>query len=326
MKIQRIQFKFLLAVFTCIIFINAPKGQAAITHPAVIQSDACLSGPYATRDYFVQVLTDFMPFNPMVIERMVTEQWFDYFQTHFECYRFSYQVDGHQVLGYMLRQAQREGEQPALIYHRGGNANFGALTPWLVLNRLSTFANEGYTIFASNLRAEDEFGGADLADSRLMIEIAKHVAGVDQQKIALWGESRGATQMMQTARGRTDIHALVFSMGVADAAKSLEQRPAMEQVYQARVPHFASQREQALLERSVVAWSEELPAAPILIIHGDQDTQVNVAQAYLLAEHLTAIQHPYQLKVYSGMAHSMNKEAQADMLQWLKKTFDSSVK
>lgn len=298
--------------------ITAEANSTITTYPDITKSEACLSGPYATRDHFVQAVTDFMPFDPTIIERVVSEQWFDFIQSNYECKRFSYTVDEHKIVGYMIRKAQREGEQPALVYHRGGNANFGSLNPWLVLNRLRTFADEGYTVFASNLRAQDEFGGSDVDDTRAMLDIALQTEGVDSQKVALWGESRGATQMMQTARGRNDIHALVFSMGAADAAQALEKRPEMEQVYRLRVPNYISQREDALKERSVIHWSGELPPVPVLIIHGEQDKQVHVNQAYALAENLQSINHVHTLKVYPNMGHSMNSAAEKDMIKWLK--------
>lgn len=289
-------------------------------HPAIINSHNCLSGPYQTRDNFVQVITDFMPFDPSIIKRVVSEEWFEHFQSNYECRRYTYSVDNHNVIGYMIRKSDRDSQQPALIYHRGGNANYGSLNPWIVLNKLREFADEGYSVFASNLRTRDEFGGSDVNDSRVMIDIALVTEGVNTKQIALWGESRGATQMMQAARGREDVHALVFSMGVADAEKSLEQRAELEQVYAARVPNFTDNREEALRERSVIHWSDELPQVPILIIHGEQDRKVSVKQAHALATQLKRFNHPHTLMVYPNMGHNMNEEAKLDMIEWLKET------
>lgn len=314
--------KINLFIITMLILFShsAIASSEAADHPAIINSDNCLSGPYETRDNFVQVITDFMPFDPSIIKRVVSEEWFEHFQSHYECRRFTYSVDNHNVIGYMIRKSERGDQQPALVYHRGGNANFGSLNPWIVLNKLRDFADEGYSVFASNLRTRDEFGGSDVHDSRVMIDIALQTEGVNTQQIALWGESRGATQMMQAARGREDVHALVFSMGVADAEKSLEQRAELEQVYVARVPNFTAHREDALRERSVIHWSDELPPVPVLIIHGEQDRKVSVKQAHALATQLKRLNHPHTLMVYPSMGHNMSKEAKLDMLEWLKET------
>ncbi len=42
--------------------------------------------------------------------------------------------------------------------------------------------------------------------------------------------------------------------------KELEIRPAMEKVFEARIPNYSSNKVAALAERSVLLWPEQLPA------------------------------------------------------------------
>lgn len=176
-------------------------------------------------------------------------------------------------------------------------------------------------VIGSNLREQDEFGGADVEDSRRILDIVKGMDYVDLDRIALWGVSRGATQMMQVARGRDDIHALVFAVGVADHERSLDTRPEMLSVYQARVPDFENNREQALYERSVVNWLDEVPQVPTLILHGEQDENVDVEQAHILAQALDQHDRDYTLNIYPDEGHNMMGKPADDMIEWLGKLF-----
>ena len=256
--------------------------------------------------------------NSRVLNMLFSERVFEMRKSTTECVRFTYDVDGVEVPGFMLRPANIAEDTPVLVYHRGGNGSFGALGFLNLYTRFGELAREGYVIIGSNLREQDEFGGADVEDSRRILDIVKGMDNVDLDRIALWGASRGASQMMQVARGRDDIHALIFAVGSADHERSLVTRPEMLSVYQARVPDFENNREQALYERSVVNWVEEVPQVPILILHGEQDAQVDVEQAHILAAALDEHDYEYTLNIYPDLGHNMMGKPADDMLVWLR--------
>ncbi|MCC5878597.1 MAG: prolyl oligopeptidase family serine peptidase [Idiomarina sp.] len=221
----------------------------------------------------------------------------------------------------MLRPAGLGDDAPVLVYHRGGNGEFGAIRFINLYLRFSELAQQGFVVIGSNLREQDEFGGADVEDSRRILDIVKGMDNVDLNRIALWGGSRGATQMMQVARGRDDVHALVFSVGAADSERALVTRPEMLSVYQQRVPNFEENRDQAMYDRSVVNWIDEVPQVPILILHGEQDDSVDVEQAHILAAALDEHDRDYTLNIYPDLGHNMMGEPTDDMMVWLSELF-----
>ncbi|WP_157982836.1 alpha/beta hydrolase family protein [Aliidiomarina minuta] len=288
------------------------------SYEGISSQQDCFAPPFDDAEVLrtVAAETSFTPWNQN-FDRLFSDRFFAARQSQTECLRFTYDVDGVEVPGFMVRPANSYEDTPVLVFHRGGNGSFGAINFVNLYARYMGMVGEGYTIIGSNLRAEDEFGGADVDDARAILSIVQGMDNVDHDRIALWGSSRGATQMMQVARGRDDIHALVFEMGAADHEQSLVTRPEMIEVYENRVPDFDENREQAMKDRSVVYWADELPQVPVLILHGEQDERVDVEQAHLLAAALDESGHEYELKIYPEAGHSLMRIADEDMFSWL---------
>lgn len=296
---------------------SAQDAESFTSYEGITSEQSCYAPPFddpETIRLFAQELTHM---DGRVLDTLFSERVFEMRKATTECIRFTYDVDGVEVPGFMLRPANSTQDTPVLVYHRGGNGSFGMTGFMSFYTRFSELASEGYVIIGSNLREQDEFGGADVEDSRRILDIVKGMEHVDLDRIALWGVSRGATQMMQVARGRDDIQALVFAVGNADHERSLVTRPEMLNVYQARVPDFENNREQAMYDRSVVNWIDELPEVPILILHGEQDERVDVEQAHILAAVLDEHGRDYTLNIYPHLGHHVMGEPADDMLIWL---------
>ncbi|SDB50232.1 Prolyl oligopeptidase family protein [Pseudidiomarina indica] len=293
------------------------NGQFFSSHSAITEQTDCFAPPYDDASNLRTIIADFTQMESRAINHVFSEQLFDMRKNRYECLRFTYQVDGTEVPGFMFRSVNAGSDSPVLVYHRGGNGKYGQIR-WvnLYLKYLDMAAN-GYTIIGSNLRENDEFGGADVDDTRELLNIVHGMENVDHNRIALWGVSRGASQMMQVARNRNDIRALVFEAGNADHQRALQDRPEMIDVYLKRVPNFEDNREEELAKRSVIFWADELPDVPVLILHGDADDRVDVEQAHLLARALDESGHEYELKVYSGAGHALPDNAREDMFRWL---------
>jgi len=68
-----------------------------------------------------------------------------------DMYGITYLSDGLKVRGLLVRPKEK-GNYPCIIYNRGGNRNFGALTIATAAIRLGELAKEGYIVIASQYR------------------------------------------------------------------------------------------------------------------------------------------------------------------------------
>jgi dipeptidyl aminopeptidase/acylaminoacyl peptidase len=80
-----------------------------------------------------------------------------------------YLSDGLQVVGFLWKPQDTVGKQfPLIIFNRGGNREFGKLTPWFHFG-FYTYASNGFVVLASQYRGNDggegreEYGGRTCA-------------------------------------------------------------------------------------------------------------------------------------------------------------------
>lgn len=170
-----------------------------------------------------EVLTRLEPFEPTI--RKIAEQ--------VDIQAITYLSDGLKVNGYLV--VPKQGNQlPCVIYNRGGNRAFGALTDGQAAVGLGKIAREGYIVVASQYRGNsggegrEEFGGADVHDVLNLIPLLEAIPQADTSRIGMYGWSRGG-MMTYLALSRTDrIAAAVVGAGMADAFDTVKRRPKME--------------------------------------------------------------------------------------------------
>lgn len=224
-----------------------------------------------------------------------------------------YASDGLRVTGYLARP-KAEGTYPALIFNRGGNRDFGALTDVGAANRLGRYASWGYVVVASQYRGngggdgKEEFGGRDVNDVLNLLPLLDAMPGVDRERIGMIGWSRGG-MMTYLALARTDrIRAAAIGGGLSDAAAMVRARPDMESVFRELVPNFENDREAQLAARSAVRFAGKLPATtPILLLHGTSDWRVDPHQALAMATALLEAKRPYRLILFEGGDHGLGE-------------------
>jgi dipeptidyl aminopeptidase/acylaminoacyl peptidase len=230
------------------------------------------------------------------------------------------------VKGYLAVPKQGE-RMPAVVFNRGGNREFGAITDEQAVLRLGGIARWGYVVAASQYRGvqggegKEEFGGAEVDDVLNLIPLLESIPKVDATRIGMFGWSRGG-MMTYLALARTDrIAAAIVGSGVTDVPDMLARRPEMEDVLQALVPGYPGNKEEALTARSAVRWPERLAKkTPILILAGTADWRVNPKQALDMAAALLAAKHPFRLVMFEGGEHSLTEHrAEVDRLarDWL---------
>jgi dipeptidyl aminopeptidase/acylaminoacyl peptidase len=239
----------------------------------------------------------------------------------------TYLSDGLKVKGYLV--VPKKGDRfPCVIYNRGGNRDFGALSDVGAAALLGRVASWGYVVVASQYRGnaggegQEEFGGKDVNDVLSLLPLLKSLPQADVTRVGMYGWSRGG-MMTYLALARTDrIAAAVVGAGAADAFEGIKGRPEMEkQVFAELIPNYATDKEAALAARSAVRWPEKLhKITPILLLHGSADWRVPPTQALTMASKLYESKHPFRFVFFEGGDHGLSEHREeVDRLirEWL---------
>lgn len=226
----------------------------------------------------------------------------------------TYSSDGLKVKGFLI-VPEGEGPFPCLIFNRGGNRDFGEISPMAAIAWLGHYASWGYVVVASQYRGVaggegmEEFGGAEINDVLNLLPLLESVPQADTSRIGMWGGSRGGLMTYLALRQSDRFKAAVVAAGMTDSFAIIEDRPKMEEyVYSQIVPNWETDREQALIERSPVRWVDELcKTTPILMLHGSSDWRVSPTQALDMADALYKAKHPFRFVFFEGADHSLTE-------------------
>jgi dipeptidyl aminopeptidase/acylaminoacyl peptidase len=255
---------------------------------------------------------------------------FDFYQSNLSCSTFKYLVDGNTVNGYVIKPKLSKGKLPVLIYNRGGNGNFGGVVFGSMMHNLFPIANEGFVIigsqyrgtFTKNSSAHDEFGGSDVHDVTALLDYIPSIEGADEQRIGMYGASRGGMQTHLAVKKVKNIKAIATIAGNSDLLKGLTYRPEMEKVFKHRIPDYEKNKAAELEKRSVLNWTADLsPNVPILLLHGTNDKRVSVNHSIDLAASLKKNNIPHKLVLYPDDNHGLmqNKEkANKELVSWFR--------
>jgi dipeptidyl aminopeptidase/acylaminoacyl peptidase len=239
----------------------------------------------------------------------------------------TYLSEGLRVKGY-LAVPKRGDRLPCLIFNRGGNRAFGALTDGYAARVLGKLATWGYVVAASQYRGNaggegrEEFGGADLQDVLHLIPLLESLPQADTSRLGMYGWSRGGL-MTYLALTQTDrIRGAVIGGGMSDAFDTVARRPEMDTGQFAEViPNYTQHKEAALRARSPVLWPERLHKhTPLLLLHGSADWRVHPTQALAMAAALYASRHPFRFVFFAGGDHELREyraEVEALVKAWL---------
>lgn len=334
--------KLLLLYFLCL---GATVSANELTDKNFLNVKSCFSGVTATFDTW----WSFMASKPVMAERMASpdnqqlkadlRKKFEHYQSTIICENFDYLVDGVLVRGFYVapkpvatkRPSEQKSSLPLLIFNRGGNGDFGASVFGFMLEYFFPIAEQGFVVVGSQYRGfiknipnsgNDEFGGKDLDDVLKLVDMAALFPQADSKKIGMYGFSRGGMMTYMAAKQSPKISAIAVAGGVVDLVEELKSRAEMENVYKLRIPDYATKKEQALAERSVLLWADKIPkSTPILLLHGGNDERVAVANAKAMDKKLTELKHPHKLVIYEGDNHSIGnhrKEMQDELVAWFK--------
>lgn len=226
-------------------------------------------------------------------------------------YHITYLSDGLKVKGYMA-VPKAIGKYPAVIFNRGGNREFSAITDASFLRLNGKLAAAGYVVVASQYRGnaggegQEEFGGKDVNDVLNMIPMLATVPQADTSRIGMFGWSRGG-MMTYIALAKTNkIKAAVIGSGLADLPMTIQSRPVFDTLWAEIIPGFTTHKEEVLRDRSATMFAEKInKTTPILILQGTADWRVPTDQVLVLVNKLYQVKQPFRFILYEGGQHSL---------------------
>ena len=243
-----------------------------------------------------------------------------------DCQRITYLSDGLKVVGFIWRpKDQGTGKLPLIIFNRGGNREFGKLTPWHAIRR---FALEGFVVIGSQYRGNDggegkeELGGADVRDVLNLLPLAESLGYVDMKNVFLLGWSRGGMMAFLALKNQMPVNAAAVGGALVNLVSESKKRPLLvADVWRELIPGFDQGPEEKMRERSMVEWADRI-GVPVLILQGGADWRSSPSEALLAAQKLQEAGKTYELIIYAGDDHSisMNKaDSDRRIVEWFRK-------
>ena len=238
--------------------------------------------------------------------------------------RITYASDGLRITGLLVQPRQQPPQPlPAILYCRGGTADFGALDE----SDLVTFhawAELGFVVLASNYRGgggsegTDTWCGDDIHDVLALVPLARSLPTVDGDNLFLVGLSRGGPMVYGALRDGIAVRAAAVMAGVSDlTAADMQEREhefadGDDDVFRRMgwggwravwpdYDHRACAHKRA---RSAVYWPERL-RVPLLLLHASDDPRVPASQSEQLAAALDRLGAPHELVLYDHDGHSL---------------------
>ncbi len=259
-------------------------------------------------------------------------------QTAYETLRITYASDGLRITGCVCRPRRRDGgDLPAILYCRGGTADFGALDPVELVTFLQ-WARAGFVVIATNYRGGggsegvDTWCGADVDDVLNLVPLARQLGGIDIDNLFVVGLSRGGPMVYRALKRGLPVRAAAVIAGVTDLRVPDMQRaefiegddPGFRAMgwpgWRSLWPDYDQRRDEHLRARSAVAWADSL-VVPLLLLHARDDQRVPVAHVLSLADSLQAHGKEYELVVYGHDGHSLplnRADRDAHIIGWFR--------
>lgn len=242
---------------------------------------------------------------------------------HVRMYLITYISAGLRVKG-LLAEPAVKGEYEGILYLRGGIKNVGMVRP----ARIGQFASEGFIVFAPFYRGNrggegnEDFAGEDRKDAFTAFELLKNHPSVAENRIHVFGFSRGGVMALLTGIQYGEAASVVTWGGVSDMALTYVERKDLRRMMKRVIggsPKTASEE----YEYRTPLYELEKLQPPVLIVHGVRDENVSVDHAYRLEKRLTALRKPVETWYFEHVNHyfppELNRKIVYDVCAWMKK-------
>lgn len=206
---------------------------------------------------------------------------------------FEYPSDGMKIKGY-LSFVPKEQREHLLVYFRGGSGIYLINSPG---NRTNFLGN--HTIISSTYRSGpspgcDEFGGADVVDSKHLLEYIPileeklQTSFTEKEKIAV-GWSRGGMQMFLAFDRFPEMHAYfdraISVSGVLDLEHFLQHNPFIKKLI--RYGLFQKINQEWIDQRNPLKNCDLFPKSlPLLVLQGTDDDMIDLSVGKKMVDQL----------------------------------------
>jgi dipeptidyl aminopeptidase/acylaminoacyl peptidase len=242
----------------------------------------------------------------------------------FEMVRLTYLSDRLPVAAFVYRPTT-SSVRPVVVYNRGSYVRQNAAPELLVtFHRL---ADAGFLVVAPMYRGSegapgrDELGGADLADLMNIRAVVAALPYADSASVFLYGESRGGMMTLQALRDGFRVRAAAVFGTFTNLERLLREDPRSAEASRAVFPDYEVNLTAIAERRSALGWADRI-SAPLLIMHGGADPQVDPGHSLELAALLQRHRMPYELLVVAGAGHTLQPfEADRDerAIRWFRR-------
>lgn len=269
----------------------------------------------------------------------------DFYSDKICMYKIRYKSDDCEVVGYIAAPLDYlENEYPVLVFNRGGNQEFGALSHDtmaiaaskidedaarqtgldVALNRAAEECTKnGYIVLASQYRGVDggtgteEFGGSDVNDVLKLIDISEGFLFARPGGVYMAGFSRGGMMTYIACRQDERIIAAAVGSGISNAVDNYTERDSdMKEIYVSLIGGTPEELPDEYEKRSAVLWADEINC-PLLIVHGGgKDWRVLTHHASDMAQALESSGKTHKLVIYEEMDHDLGIQFWFDMDDW----------
>lgn len=198
-----------------------------------------------------------------------------------------------------------------LVVFIHGHNTFGA---WELLFQSQRLLKEGYAVF---LPSQAGFGGSrakrDYCGPRTVAAVEKlfeHLlaanSDLESLPVQVWGISRGATVAAKFAVGKHSgrVVSAILQSGVYDHEKNYLDPKKPEKIRKNILTETGGEASE-LKKRSFIFDVDQVNV-PLLIIHGENDENVDVNQAYALHTELKSANKDYELRIIQGAGHILS--------------------
>ncbi len=275
-------------------------------------------------------------FDYVLMRWALSERDFKRYRAKLDCREITYRSDQYVVHGWLVQPKSRSkgGKLPVIVYNRGGNRSYGALTLGDLFTYVLPFAEQGYIVVASQYRGSspaensksspDQFGGDDVRDVTNLTRIAARLPRADPRNLFMVGQSRGAIMTFRALREtELPVRAVAIHSGFYDLHDVLRFRPGFEQLFKELIPDYRTHSKSSLDHRSVTRWPDKLPVGTgVLMLHGADDKSAPLVSARTLAAELAKIGRPHRIVVYPGESHRLGgvrPQVRDETLRWFRK-------